>query len=177
MSELHIRYKNQTNKQRHWTIHLISGWKVIKGILLIVVGVKLLTLLNRDVAEWFADFVTRHNIDAENRYVHSIAEKLAGVNNNKLILFSVGSFLYAGLDFTEGIGLWFEKRWAEFLTAVATALFVPFEAYEIYERFTIFRVLILIVNLFVIWYLATRLRDEKKEELATNEHEISRTNI
>ena len=43
-----------------------------------------------------------------------------------------------------------------------------------YERFTFVRVLILIVNLFVIWYLATRVKDEKKEEkLATNVHEIT----
>ncbi|CAN5464500.1 hypothetical protein BH10ACI1_BH10ACI1_14010 [soil metagenome] len=173
MSELHIRYKNQTNKQRHWTIHLISGWKIIKGIILIIVGVKLLSLLNKDVAEWFSKFITRHNIDAENKYVRSLMEKLTGINNNQIMLFSVGSFLYAGLDFTEGIGLWFEKRWAEVLTAVATAMFVPFEIYEIYERFTFVRVLILIINLFVIWYLATRVKEEKKEEIATPEHEIT----
>ena len=163
MSEIHLRYKNQTNKQRHWTIHLISAWKVIKGIILIIVGVKLLSLMNKDVALWFSDFIARHNIDAENKYVLSLMEKLSGISNNQIMLFSVGSFLYAGLDFTEGIGLWFEKRWAEWLTAVATALFVPFEMYEIYERFTFVRVLILIVNLFLIWYLATRLKDEKKE--------------
>ncbi len=165
MSDIHLRYKNQTNKQRHWTIHLISGWKVVKGLVLIIVGVKLLTLLNKDVAEWFADFVARHNIDAENKYVLSIMERLSGVKNNQIYLLSIGSFLYAGLDFTEGIGLWFEKRWAEWLTTVATALFVPFELYEIYERFTIVRVLILLVNLYLIWYLATRLRDETVEEI------------
>jgi uncharacterized membrane protein (DUF2068 family) len=176
MSEIHLRYKNQTPKERHWTIHLISGWKIIKGIILIIVGIKLLSLLNRDVAEWFADFIARHNIDAENKYVHSLMEKLSGITNNQIMLFSVGSFLYAGLDFTEGIGLWFEKRWAEILTAVATALFVPFELYEIYERFTFVRVLILVVNLFVIWYLATRVKDEKREErLATND--TNNTNI
>lgn len=173
MSELHIRYKNQTNRQRHWTIHLISGWKIVKGILAVIVGIKLLTLLDRDVAQWFGDFIARHNIDAENRYVHTIMEKLAGIDNNKLMLFSAGSFLYATLDFTEGIGLWFEKRWAEWLTAIATALFVPFEIYEIYERFTLFRVLILIVNFFVIWYLITRIRDEKVEEIIENESEVA----
>jgi uncharacterized membrane protein (DUF2068 family) len=169
MNKPHLRYKDQTPKERHWTIHIISGWKILKGLVLIVVGIKLLTLLDRDVAEWFSAFIARHNIDAENRYVHTIMEKLAGVDNNKLILFSAGSFLIAGLEFTEGIGLWFEKRWAEFLTAVVTAVFVPVELYEIYERFTWIRVLILVVNLFVIWYLVTRLRDEKKEELKHND--------
>ena len=64
-----------------------------------------------------------------------------------------------------------EKRWAEYLTVVATSLFIPLEIYEIYEKFTWVRVLILIVNLFVVWYLATRLRDEKKEnrEILTEE--------
>ena len=51
----------------------------------------------------------------------------------------------------------------------STALFVPFELYEIYERFTIVRVLILLVNLYLIWYLITRLRDEKVEEIIHEE--------
>lgn len=169
MSDIHLRYKNQTRKQRHWTIHIISGWKVLKGLVLLAVGIKLLTLLDKDVAERFAAFIARHNIDAENRYVLMIAEKLAGVDNTKLIWFSVGAFLLAALEFTEGLGLWFEKRWAEFLTAVATAVFVPFEIFEIYERFTWVRVAILIGNLFIIWYLATRLRDEKIEEIEVKE--------
>ena len=162
MNKPHLRYKDQTPKERHWTMHIIAGFKLLKGLLLLVVGVKLLTLLDRDVAEWFSDFIARHRIDAENHYVHSIIEKLAGVNNNKLIAFSVGAFLYSGLQFTEGIGLWLEKRWAEFLTVIATCALVPIELYEIYERFTWVRLAILIVNLFVVWYLATRLRDEKK---------------
>src|SRR5215203_3008337 len=165
MNHPHLRYKNQTIKERSWTIHLISGFKFLKGLLLLVVGIKLLTLLNRDVAEWFSEFVARHNIDAENHYVHSIIEKLTGVTNNKLIAFSIGSFLYAALQFTESIGLWFEKRWAEFLTVIATCILIPVELYEVYERFTWFRIAVLILNLFVIWYLWTRLQDEKKEEI------------
>jgi uncharacterized membrane protein (DUF2068 family) len=165
MNKPHLRYKDQTPKERSWTIHIIAGWKLLKGLLLLVVGIKLLTLLDRDVAVWFSDFIARHRIDAENHFVQSIIEKLTGVSNNKLIAFSVGSFLYAALQFTEGIGLWFEKRWAEVLTVIATSLLIPVEIYEIYERFTWFRVSILIVNAFVIWYLATRLKDEKKEEL------------
>jgi uncharacterized membrane protein (DUF2068 family) len=163
MNKPHLRYKDQTPKERHWTIHLISGFKFLKGLVLLVVGIKLLTLLDRDVAEWFSAFVARHNIDAENHYVHSIIEKLTGMTNNKLIAFSIGAFLYSTLQFTESIGLWFEKRWAEFLTVIATCLMVPVELYEIYERFTWVRIGILILNLFVIWYLATRLKDEKKE--------------
>ena len=171
MSKPHLRYKNQTTKERHRTIHLIAVWKFLKGVLLVIVGFKLLTLLDKDVAQWFADFIERHHINPENHFVHSIAEKLTGVERNDLILFSVGSFSYSALQLTEGIGLWLEKRWAEYLTAIATALLIPLEIYEIYEKFTWVRVLILIVNVFVVWYLVTRLKDEKKEDSSTNEHE------
>ena len=167
MNKPHLRYKNQTRKERHWTIHIIAGFKFLKGIVLLVVGVKLLTLLNKDVADWAMDFVNRHGIDSENQYVHAMLEKLAGVNKNQLMAMSGGAFLYSSLQLTEGIGLWLEKRWAEVLTVIATSLLIPLELYEIYERFTWIRLAILIVNLFVVWYLATRLRDEKQEELAT----------
>lgn len=163
MKKPHLRYRNQTPKERHWTIHLLAGVKLVKGIVLFVVAIKLLTLLNRDVAEWFSDFIARHRIDPDNKLVHGIIEKLAGVNRNNLIAFSVGSFLYSALQITEGVGLWFEQRWAELLTVIATSLLIPVEIYEIFEKFTALRVGALIVNLFVVWYLATRLKDERAE--------------
>ena len=165
MNKPHLRYRNQTSKERHWTIHLLAGVKLLKGILLFIVAIKLLTLLNKDVGVWFADFIARHRIDPENKIVHAIIEKLAGVENNQLILFSVGSFLYSALQLTEGIGLWLEKRWAEFLTVIATSCLIPVEIYEIFAHFTWLRVGALLVNVFVVWYLSTRLKDEKKEML------------
>lgn len=168
MNKPHLRYKNQTRKERHWTMQVIAVTKFLKGILLLVVAVKLLTLINRDVAEWALDFVHRHGIDAENRYVHAMLEKLAGVNKNQMMAMSGGAFLYSGLQLTEGIGLWLEKRWAEYLTVIATSLLIPIEIYEMFEKFTWVRLTIFVVNIFIVWYLATRLRDEKKEELATN---------
>lgn len=163
MKKPHLRYKNQTRRERTWTIHIIAAEKVVKGGLLVAVAFKLLSLVDHDVNAWAADFVSRHGIDAGNRYVHSILERLAGVDNKQLITLSVVALLYSGLLFTEGLGLWFQKRWAEYLTAISTALLIPLEIYEIYERFTWVRIAVLIINLFIVWYLATRLRDESKD--------------
>jgi uncharacterized membrane protein (DUF2068 family) len=163
MHKPHLRYKNQTPKERTWTIHILAVFKFLKGLVLLIVGIKLLTLLNKDVDQWFADWVARHSINPENTIVHKIAGKLAGVGNKQLVMFSVGSFSYSALQLTEGVGLWLQKRWAEFLTAAATSLLIPVEVYEIYEKFTWVRVAVLVVNLFVVWYLTTRLRDEKAE--------------
>jgi uncharacterized membrane protein (DUF2068 family) len=96
--------------------------------------------------------------------VQTIAEKLEGVGKTQLIMFSLGSFCYSGLQLTEGIGLWMQKRWAEFLTVIATSLLIPVEIYEMYEKFTWVRLIIFAVNIFIVWYLAMRLKDEKTVE-------------
>lgn len=159
----HLRYKNQTRRERTLTIHLIAIEKTVKAIVLIVVAFKLLSLVNQDVHAWASDFVTRHGIDVGNRFVHSALEKLVGVSNDQIITWSVIAFLYSALLLIEGLGLWFQKRWAEYLTAIGTALLIPLEMYEIYERFTWVRMAVLVINIFIVWYLATRLCDEKKE--------------
>ena len=176
MNKPHLRYKKQTSRQRTWTIHLIAIEKTVKGIVLVAVALKLLTLFDRDVHAWAADFVTRHGIDIANRYVQAGLERLVGVGNTQLVMYSVVAFVYAGLLFTEGIGLWLQKRWAEYLTAIGTALLIPFELYEIYERFTWVRITILAINIFIVWYLSTRLRDEKKE-LATEGTERNKIRV
>jgi len=158
--KVHLRYKNQTPRERTWTIHLISLEKVLKASLLVFVGFKLLTLLGHDVHEWAADFVNRHHVELADRYVKPLLDKLIGVGDRQLREFSVVAFVYAGILYIEGIGLWLQKRWAEYLTTIATVLFIPVEIYEIYERVTWVRVLALAINIFIVWYLWTRLRDE-----------------
>jgi len=161
----HLRYKDQTRRERTWTIHFIALEKTTKGLVLIAVSLKLLTMLGGDVHGSATDFVTRHGIDLTNRYVHAALERLVGFGDRQVIEASVVAVVYAALLFTEGIGLWLQKRWAEYLTTVATALFIPIEVYELYERFTWVRIAILILNIFVVWYLSTRLKDEKVEAI------------
>jgi uncharacterized membrane protein (DUF2068 family) len=176
LNKPHLRYKKQTPRERTLTIHLISIEKTIKAIVLIVVGFKLLSLVNQDVHAWASDFVTRHGIDVGNRFVHAALERLIGVTSSQIVTFSVVAFVYSTVLLIEAVGLWFQKRWAEYLTAISTALLMPLEIYEIYERFTFVRVAVLLINAFIVWYLATRLRDEKREIVElTGDPEVAET--
>lgn len=70
-------------------------------------------------------------------------------------LYELGIVLlvYAALEATEMLGLWWAKRWAEYLTLVSTTLFVPFEIYEIAEGVSAFKVIVLVINLAIVAYL------------------------
>jgi hypothetical protein len=60
---------------------------------------------------------------------------------------------YAALEAAEAIGLWFARRWAEYLTFVATSLLLIPEVYELTGRVTVTKVLALVINLAVVAYL------------------------
>jgi len=164
LSHPHLRYKKQSGRERTLTIHLISIEKTVKAIVLIIVGFKLLSLFDQDVHAWASNFVTRHDIDVGNRFVHAALQRLVGVTNGQIVTFGVVALFYSAVLLVEATGLWLQKRWAEYLTTISTALLLPLELYEMVERFTWVRVAIFAINVFIVWYLATRLRDEKKEK-------------
>jgi uncharacterized membrane protein (DUF2068 family) len=60
---------------------------------------------------------------------------------------------YALLEGVEAVGLWLAKRWAEYLTFVATALLLIPEVYELTGRITVTKVITLVINLAVLAYL------------------------
>jgi len=58
----------------------------------------------------------------------------------------------------EGVGLWLELTWAAYLTVVSTSLLLPFELYEVIERVSMLRVGVLLVNLIIVLYLVSQLK-------------------
>ncbi|MFC4030836.1 DUF2127 domain-containing protein [Streptomyces polygonati] len=64
-----------------------------------------------------------------------------------------GLLLYALIEIVEGFGLWWAKRWAEYLTVVATAAFLPIEVYELTEKVSWFKIATLALNVLAVLYI------------------------
>ena len=62
------------------------------------------------------------------------------------------------LELVEGVGLWMRKRWAEYLTIVATSLLIPLEVYELAHHATLLKAGGLVVNVLIVAYLVRVLR-------------------
>ena len=60
---------------------------------------------------------------------------------------------YAVLEAIEMVGLWLAKRWAEYLTFIATTALIPLEVYEIVDKVSVLKVVTLIVNVAIAAYL------------------------
>jgi uncharacterized membrane protein (DUF2068 family) len=139
-------------------IRTIAVVKLFKAALLSCLGFGAFRLLNPAVSQrlthWVGSFAWSH----DRGFVLSVLNKLTGLEPNQLRALGIGAFLYATLFIVEGVGLWFEKRWAEYLTVIATGSLLPLELYELHVRFTYARSVAIVLNLAILLYLVWVLR-------------------
>jgi uncharacterized membrane protein (DUF2068 family) len=133
-------------------------FKLAKAIMLIAVGVGAVDLLHKDVAQTVSHWVNVLRVDPDNRFIHRIAARIFNVTPGQLKAVSAGTFFYAALLLTEGIGLLLRKHWAEYFTVITTAALIPLEVYELIRHLTVAKVAVLIINIAIVWYLVLRLR-------------------
>ena len=79
--------------------------------------------------------------------------KLFKLSHLTLYLLGVAASVYVTVLLAECVGLWSARRWAEYLTFVELACFVPFEIYEIAAKVTPLKVATLVLNLAILGYL------------------------
>jgi uncharacterized membrane protein (DUF2068 family) len=142
-------------------IRLIAIFKLLKAGLLITVGIGVLRLVHQDVASVIEHWCRALKIDPANHFLDVALEKATHVRPDQIKKLGLGSFLYAGLFLTEGIGLWLGKRWAEWLTVIITSSLVPLELYEIYRHVSYVKLVVLALNVGIVIYLIYHIRSER----------------
>jgi uncharacterized membrane protein (DUF2068 family) len=89
--------------------------------------------------------------------VHDL-DKLFSYSAGRLHEVGIALLAYAALEGVEAVGLWYAKRWAEYLTFLATTVLLPLEVYEIVHGATPLKVIGFLINLAVVIYLLYRKR-------------------
>ena len=139
-------------------LRLIGAFKLAKGLILVVVGLGTLRLVHRDLTETAATLTHHLHLNPGNRYIDLALSHLVSLDARRLWVISAGTFLYAGLFLTEGVGLLLRRRWAEYFTVMVTGSLIPLELYELTRRISVTRLVVLAVNIAIVWYLIAVLR-------------------
>jgi len=142
-------------------IKVIIVERLVKSTVLIALAIGLLVAgENGWLASW-ADYAQDQlNLDVGHGFITQLLLRaLAYIGNfSHVDLVAIAAIAYALLEGTEGIGLAMRRRWAEYLTVIATGLLIPYETYEVIHRATLFKVGALLLNVAVVGYLAYRKR-------------------
>jgi len=143
-------------------LRLIGTLKLASGLALAAAGLGIFRLLNRDMGAMLEHFVSRLHLDPESRLIHEPLVLIAGLDRSRLRALGLGTLFYAGLHLVEGTGLVAKRRWAEYLTVIASASLLPLEIYEIIRKLVPIRVLVLAVNVAIVIYLIAKLRHDRR---------------
>jgi uncharacterized membrane protein (DUF2068 family) len=143
-------------------LRLLAVERGARGVLLVVAAAGLGQLASSHVAvaEWLGRVAEsakplgdQLGWDVTKSHLLQQAENLLGSSSGTFTLVAWLVAGYGALQITEGIGLWGGWRWAEYLAAIATSLFVPLEVYELADHPTLFKAAALLVNLVAVAYL------------------------
>ena len=144
-------------------IRVIAVFKVFKALSLVALGAGAFRLIHRDIGEVLEHWFEALKLDPGNLFLDAALSKASTLSPAQIKKLGIGSFIYAGLFLTEGLGLWFLKRWAEWLTVIITSSLIPLEIFEIHRHPSIAKVLLLAINLVVVAYLIYRMCAQGKD--------------
>jgi uncharacterized membrane protein (DUF2068 family) len=164
-SSVQLRASGSQSQHARWII-AIGVFKLLQALLFISLGIGAIRLLHKDLMDLAERLILAMRFDPEGRFVNLFLDKVALIDPHRLKQISAVVFAIAALDIIEGTGLVLEKVWAEYVTLVLTASFLPWEFFEILRHTTWIRLILLVINLAVVVYLLyyVRLRVRQRQE-------------
>ncbi|HEX6832858.1 MAG TPA: DUF2127 domain-containing protein [Rudaea sp.] len=143
----------------HKALRIIAVFKLFKAIGLLIVAVTAFGLVRQAELDRFAGWIAHLPIQNGHGHLVHALDALLDLGPRQFLAIGIAACAYAALFLTEGWGLWRSKRWAEYLTVVATASLIPFELWEIYSHITWAKVAALVVNIAIVFYLIHVIRE------------------
>jgi uncharacterized membrane protein (DUF2068 family) len=80
-------------------------------------------------------------------------ERAFSLQSSTLRLVGAVLAVYAVVEGIEAVGLWYQRRWAEYLTFLVTTSLLPLEVYELANRLSPLKLLTFLINVAVVAYL------------------------
>lgn len=152
----------QAPKPRFGVLRTIALYKIVKVLLLLAVAYGELRLRDASLAAKLLSWAQAQPYGLEHRIVTQLLEWFSGLSVSRIHALRMVTLAYAAVFAVEGVGLWMQKRWAEWLTVIITASLIPLEVWEIFFRPTIGKVLILLANVAVVAYLVWHVRTKNR---------------
>ncbi len=163
-SSVQPRSSHVRSQQDRWII-AIGVFKLLQALLFALLGFGAIRLLHRDLMHVAEHFILAMRFNPEGHFVNLVLEKVAMIDPHRLREISAVIFAIAALDLVEGTGLVLEQVWAEFVTLILTASFLPWEFFEMFRRPNWIRIGLTAINLavviYLIYYVQARMRERR----------------
>lgn len=132
----------------HLGLRTVALFEVAKGALVLLAGCGLLAFIHRDLHRAAEELVRLFHLNPASRYPHILSNSpaIAAVSNSGSSPLPRSAMPGSGSP--KPGGLWRQRRWAEYLGI--GSLYLPIELFEVGQGATWPKVVLLLVNLWVV---------------------------
>jgi uncharacterized membrane protein (DUF2068 family) len=139
---------------RFTVLRTIAVYKLVKVLLLVALAFGEVRLRDASLTDKLLVWASARPHGIEHEVVTRLIQWLSGLTSSKMHALRVVTLAYAAVFAIEGIGLWMQKRWAEWLTTIITASLIPLELWEMIQRPSFGIAAVLVANTAIVIYLA-----------------------
>ena len=143
-------------------LRFLAVERVLRGIFIVLAAVAVWRFSNSQnaVHQLFEQDLTvfrpvaqHFGYDVDHSPIVDTIRRTFSYKHSTLLVVAGALLAYALIELVEGVGLWFAKRWAEYLTVVATAAFLPLEIYELTDKVSDLKIATLALNVLAVLYI------------------------
>lgn len=135
-------------------LRAVASLEMFKGILAIIGGIGLVTLLHKDIGDVAENIVEALHLNPAHRIAQAFIHLADRVDNSRIIAMICVAFAYALIRFVEAYGLWNARAWAEWFAIISGAVYLPWEVSEVVKHpHHVVRWIVLGVNILVVLYM------------------------
>lgn len=145
-------------------LRAVASLEALKGILAIIAGIGLFTLLHKDLGDVAENIVEALHLNPAHRIAHAFINAADRVSDTRIVAIACIALGYALIRFIEAYGLWHARTWAEWFAIISGGAYLPWEVLEVVKHpHHALRWIVLLINIVVVLYMIYVRWDTLKE--------------
>ncbi|MBS0207950.1 MAG: DUF2127 domain-containing protein [Planctomycetes bacterium] len=145
-------------------LRVVASFEAAKGVLVLVAGLGLLSLVHHDLQSVAERIVERFHLNPARKYPQIFIQAAGHIDDAHLMMLAALALVYATGRLIEAYGLWRARAWAEWLALVSGSIYFPIELYELDRKVTWVRASALVINLLIVVYMAYALWQRRGQQ-------------
>jgi uncharacterized membrane protein (DUF2068 family) len=149
---------------RFGMLRTIALYKLLKVLLLLLAAYGELRLHDASLIAKLLSWAAARPSGLEHDVVTHGLQWFSGLSEADIHRLRFVTYTYALVFSVEGVGLWMQKRWAEWLTCIITGSLIPLEVWELVIRPGVGKVVVVAGNLAILLYLIWHVRAKGRHD-------------
>jgi uncharacterized membrane protein (DUF2068 family) len=143
---------------RFGLLRTIALYKLIKVVILLLAAYGEIRLHDATLSAKILSWASQRPQGLEHDLVTHALAWFSGLSESRVHALRLLTLTYAVVFTVEGVGLWMQLRWAEWLTVIITASLIPLEVWEMVNRPSLGAFLLIVGNMLIVGYLYWHVR-------------------